>query len=121
MTKSEALAWLKRRGTRPTVLGMARYGIVARRAFGVPMGILLSLANRLGKDHALATALWESGWYEARLLAALVGDPEWVTRAHMNAWAASFENWGTATRSASISSTGPVRVGKGAAMGGLAP
>jgi len=32
--------------------------------------------------------------YEARLLAALVGDPQRVTRRQMNAWAASFENWG---------------------------
>ena len=38
--------------------------------------------------------MWESGWYEARLLAALVGDPQRVTRRQMNAWAASFENWG---------------------------
>jgi 3-methyladenine DNA glycosylase AlkD len=72
---------------------MARYGIEAKRAFGVPMGTLLSLQKRLGTDHALAVALWESGWYEARLLAALVGDPERVTRRQMNAWAASFENW----------------------------
>ena len=34
-----------------------------------------ALAKRLGKDHALALALWKSGWYEARLLAALVDDP----------------------------------------------
>ena len=73
---------------------MARYGIVARKAFGVPMGTLLPLAKRLGKDHALATALWASGWYEARLLAALVDDPKSVTRRQMNAWAAGFENWG---------------------------
>ena len=33
-------------------------------------------------------ALWESGWYEARLLAALVGDPARVTPRQMNAWAA---------------------------------
>jgi 3-methyladenine DNA glycosylase AlkD len=70
---------------------MARYGIEAKRAFGVPMGTLGSLSKRLGKDHALALALWESGWYEARLLAALVGDPERVTRRQMNAWASSFE------------------------------
>lgn len=57
------------------------------------MGTLLSLAKRLGKDHALATALWESGWYEARLLAALVDDPQLVTRRQMNAWAADFDNW----------------------------
>jgi len=94
MDKREVLAWLKRRGTRRTVEGMARYGIKAKRAFGVPMGALLSLRKRLGKDHALATALWESGWYEARLLAALVGDPQLVTRRQMNAWAAGFENWG---------------------------
>jgi 3-methyladenine DNA glycosylase AlkD len=42
----------------------------------------------------LSLALWESGWYEARLLAALVGDPQRVTRRQMDAWAASFENWG---------------------------
>ncbi len=94
MDKNEVLTWLERRGTRRTVKEMARYGIEAERAFGVPMGTLLSLRKRLGKDHALSTALWESGWYEARLLAALVGDPERVTRRQMNAWAAGFENWG---------------------------
>ena len=94
MDKNEVLAWLQKRGTKATVEGMARYGIAAERAFGVPMGTLLSLRKRLGKDHALAMALWDSGWYEARLLAALVGDPQRVTRRQMNAWAASFENWG---------------------------
>ena len=93
MNVNEVLTWLERRGTRRTVLGMARYGIEAERAFGVPMGTLLSLRKRLGKDHALSVALWESGWYEARLLAALVGDPKRVTRRQMNAWAAGFENW----------------------------
>jgi len=93
MTTREVLAWLKKKGTRRTVLGMARYGIEAKRAFGVPMGTLLSLRKKLGKDHALATELWASGWYEARLLASLVGDPARVTRRQMNAWAASFENW----------------------------
>jgi 3-methyladenine DNA glycosylase AlkD len=91
--KHEVMQWLERQGTRRTVEGMARYGIEAERAFGVPMGTLLSLSKRLGKDHALSLALWESGWYEARLLAALVGDPERVTRRQMNAWAAGFENW----------------------------
>jgi 3-methyladenine DNA glycosylase AlkD len=94
MDKDEVLAWLKRRGTQRTRKGMARYGLEAERAFGVPMGTLLSLQKRLGKDHALAEALWRSGWYEARLLAALVGEPERVTRRQMNAWAAGFENWG---------------------------
>jgi 3-methyladenine DNA glycosylase AlkD len=93
MDKDEVLAWLKRRGTQRTVKGMARYGIEAKLAFGVQMGTLGSLSKRLGKDHALALELWKSGWYEARLLAALVDDPQRVTRRQMNAWASSFENW----------------------------
>lgn len=93
MTKQEVLAWLKQRGTRRNVLGMARYGIVAKRVFGVSMGTMLSLKKRIGKDHALAIQLWATGWYEARLMAALIDDPARVTRSQMNAWARDFENW----------------------------
>jgi 3-methyladenine DNA glycosylase AlkD len=93
MNRDQVLKWLETKGTRRTIAVMARYGIVAQRAYGVPMATLLSLQKRVGKDHALATALWESGWYEARLLAALVGEPEKVTRRQMNAWAKGFENW----------------------------
>jgi hypothetical protein len=52
MDKNEVLLWLERRGTRRTVEGLPRYGIEAKQAFGVPMGALLSLRKRLGKDHA---------------------------------------------------------------------
>ncbi len=93
MDRDEVLTWLERRGTRRNVDGMARYGIHTERAFGVPMGTMQSLAKRLGKDHALATALWDTGWYEARTVAAFVDDPQRVTRRQMNAWAADFDNW----------------------------
>jgi len=94
LTRDEALAWLKRSGTRREALGLARYGIVAPRAFGVPMSRLLALKKRIGTDRALAAALWKSGWYEARLLAAMVDDPKQVTRRQMDAWARAFDNWG---------------------------
>lgn len=93
MDLDEVLAWLAKKGSRRAVEGMARYGIVAARAFGVPMATLISLSKRLGKDHALAAELWDSGWYEARLLATMVDDPRLVTRSQMNAWAFGFENW----------------------------
>jgi 3-methyladenine DNA glycosylase AlkD len=93
VTKREVLAWLKQRGTRRNVLGMARYGIVAKRAFGVSMSTMLSLKKRIGRDHQLAVQLWATGWYEARLMAALIDDPALVTRTQMNAWAGDFENW----------------------------
>lgn len=93
MTSAEVLTWLERRGTRATREGMARYGIVAKRSFGVPMRTLLTLRKEIGVDQPLSLALWKTGWYEARLLAALVGDPARVTKRQMNAWAGSFENW----------------------------
>jgi 3-methyladenine DNA glycosylase AlkD len=91
---ADVLKWLEKRGSKRVVLGMARYGIPGDGAFGVPMGALLKLAKQLGTDHELSLALWESGRYEARLLAALVGDPRRVTRRQMDAWAAGFQNWG---------------------------
>ena len=35
---AHALAWLERRGTKANRDGMARYGIVAKKVFGVSMG-----------------------------------------------------------------------------------
>jgi 3-methyladenine DNA glycosylase AlkD len=73
MNQDEVLRWLKKNGTKRTRDGMARYGIVAKRAFGVTTAELSRLRKRLGTDHELSLALWKSGWYEARLLAPMVG------------------------------------------------
>jgi len=90
----EVLAELERLGTQETRDGYARYGIVGPRAFGVAMADLQALARRLGRSHALAGALWRSGWYDARLLAAFVEEPERVTPAQMERWCRDFDNWG---------------------------
>jgi 3-methyladenine DNA glycosylase AlkD len=89
----EALAWLERHGTQKTRDGMIGYGIVAPKAFGVTMADLRVLGKRIGHHHELALALWETGWYEARMLTALVGDPERLTRAQMERWCRDFDNW----------------------------
>jgi len=90
----EVLGWLERKGTRRHAEGYARYGIPSARAVGVPMAALLNYAKKAGKDHGLALALWKTGVYEARLLAAMVDEPEKVTRRQMDEWAAGFDNWG---------------------------
>ncbi len=89
----DALAWLGRRASRKNVAGMARYGIVAPKVFGVSVGVLRGHAKTLGQDHALALALWKTGWYEARMLAAFVDDPKRVTVSQMDRWAKDFDNW----------------------------
>jgi 3-methyladenine DNA glycosylase AlkD len=72
---------------------MARFAIVADKVFGVTVADLRLLGKRLGGDHELAAALWETGWYEARMLVAFVGEPERVTPAQMDGWAKDFDNW----------------------------
>ena len=91
----DALRWLERRGSKRIRDELEpRYGIRVTKAFGVPVGRIRQLGKQLGQDHALAQALWETGWYEARLLAAFVAEPARVTPAQMDRWARGFDNWG---------------------------
>lgn len=90
-----AVARLEKMGSgRVREEALLRYGITAPRSFGVKMGPIQALAKELGTDHALAAALWKTGWYEARLLCAYVDDPEEVTSAQMDSWMKDFDNWG---------------------------
>lgn len=88
------IASLKRLGSESTRDGMARYGLPSDKAFGVPVGKMQQLAKQLGRNHELALDLWESGWYEARMLAAFLDEPERVTPAQMDRWCRDFDNWG---------------------------
>ena len=89
----EVLASLQRRASKKNRDGMARYAIVAPKAFGVSMATMQQLAKQVGQDHALAAALWKTGWYEARMLTAFIDEPARVTPAQMNSWARDFDNW----------------------------
>lgn len=88
-----AVDWLKRHGTKAHREGLARYAIPSDKAFGVSMSGIRSLAKRLGRSHELAAALWDTGWYEARMLASFVDEPARVTAAQMDRWCRDFDNW----------------------------
>jgi 3-methyladenine DNA glycosylase AlkD len=87
------LAELRALGTEAGRAGMARFGINTNRAFGVSMQAMRPLERAHRRDHALATALWVSGYHEARILAALIDDPKQVTPKQMDAWVAAFDSW----------------------------
>ena len=92
---NEALAWLEEHSSRKIRDEMLpRYGINAPKAFGVSVANLHKLAKITGRNHEFALALWETGWYEARMLASLVDEPERVTPAQMDRWCRDFDNWG---------------------------
>jgi 3-methyladenine DNA glycosylase AlkD len=87
------LADLRAMGSERDRAGMARYGINVEHAFGVSICELRKVARRLGTDHDLALALWETGNHEARLLACFVDDPATVTEEQLEAWAGGFDSW----------------------------
>jgi len=87
------MARMERLGDPRNVEGMARYGIRSARVFGLSAAQLRGLAREIGHDHGFAGQLWATGVHDARILAALVEEPERVTGAQMDRWARDFDNW----------------------------
>lgn len=88
-----ALKWLKEHATKATLDGMARYAIPSKHALGVAMKDIKLFGKQLGRNQELAAALWETGVYEARMLASFVGDPARITAVQMDKWCREFDNW----------------------------
>jgi len=93
MDVEQVLAQLRALGNPDNVAGMARFGINPQNTLGVSMPALRKLAKQIGKDHALAGQLWASGVHEARILAALIDDPNLVGEAQMERWVAELDSW----------------------------
>jgi 3-methyladenine DNA glycosylase AlkD len=90
---ASALRWLENHSSKSVRDGMSRYAIPNEHALGVRMGDIQKLAKRLGRDHALALALWKTRVYEAQMLSAYVDEPGRVSAAQMDAQARAFDNW----------------------------
>jgi 3-methyladenine DNA glycosylase AlkD len=72
---------------------MARYGISPVGTLGVSMPFLRGLARQIRTDHQLALDLWRTGVHEARILAALIDDPDQVTQLQMESWVLDLDSW----------------------------
>jgi 3-methyladenine DNA glycosylase AlkD len=93
MKLEEVIALLKSQANPDNVAGMAHFGINPEGTLGISVYDLRKLAKKVGTDHALAHELWATGIHEARLLAVFVDDPQQVTPAQMDDWAADFDSW----------------------------
>ena len=55
------------------IVGMARFGIITKKAFGISAPVLKDLAkeikNQSADRHALALELWQTEIHEARIIA----------------------------------------------------
>ncbi len=97
MTVHKIIEKLKLLENPVNIVGMARFGIVPRKAFGVSTPVLKNLAKEIKKQsndrHELALELWETEIHEARIIADLIDDPKEVTPEQMESWVKDFDNW----------------------------
>lgn len=89
----EVLKKLKVKARPDQLEGMARYGMVAERRLGVSVPDMRKIAKELGRDHKLALELWKKGIPEARILAAMIDEPENLTEKQMEDWVKDINSW----------------------------
>jgi 3-methyladenine DNA glycosylase AlkD len=87
------LTRLQAKGSEVNRAGMARFGINVERAFGVTVVFVRGLAKEIGRDPALAQALWASRIHEARILACLIHDPAAVAVGELDAMVGAIDSW----------------------------
>jgi len=78
---------------RAKIEGMERFGIRPERPIGLNTPQIRTIARKTGRNQVLAEALWETDIHDARILAALVGDPHVITRTTMDKWVRDFASW----------------------------
>jgi len=90
---NDVLLKLKAKARPDQIEGMARFGMTAEGRLGVRVPEMRKLAKELGKDHELALEMWKTGIPEARIVAALIGEPEKLTEKQMEDWVKDINSW----------------------------
>jgi 3-methyladenine DNA glycosylase AlkD len=87
MKANQVLEELKSLG-RPSIKKVLLNHSIGEPLFGVKISDLKILQKRIGKDHSLALALYDSGIYDAMYLAGLIADDARMTKTNLRHWAA---------------------------------
>ena len=93
MNKEKVVATLHALSNKKSLEGMSHYGIKIENALGISMPALRNLARQIGKNHALALELWETGIHEARILASILAEKKMLSPHQMDAWVRDFNSW----------------------------
>ncbi len=87
LTCAEVMKELAKLGSEQTRKIYARH-CAGEPTFGVQFGLLKGLLKRIGVDHELAQALWETGNFDARNVAMKIADPARTDATELDRWAA---------------------------------
>ncbi len=93
-TTGQVLQLLRSLGSTEGRATMERFGIPSTNAHGINTPTLKALARKIGRNHALALELWQTGAFEARAIAAMIADPAKLTKPGMNRWVRDLDSWG---------------------------
>lgn len=86
MSLAEAMKALEKAGSAQARKTYARHG-ATEPLFGVSFATLGTLVKRIGVDHDLALALWDTGNFDARNLALKIADPAAISSRDLDRWA----------------------------------
>ncbi len=92
-TTKELIAHLKALRNNDNVAAMTRFGIATETAFGISNPDLQRIARQIGRNHARALELWQTGLRDARMVAIYTAEPEHMTRSEATEWASDFNSW----------------------------
>jgi 3-methyladenine DNA glycosylase AlkD len=92
-TRDAALSELKKLADPKVRAKLSYFGVNVPKAYGISAPVLHAFARHIGRDQELAEQLWSSGVHEARILAALIGEPEKITSEQMERWVCDFNSW----------------------------
>ena len=93
MTADQVITNLKQHANAQAAEGMARFGIRPAQALGISIPTLRKMTKAIGRNQALALALWDSGIHEARILASMIAEPQLVSAELMEEWVNDFDTW----------------------------
>lgn len=92
-TFQEIMAHLEKLGSEDDARWMKKTRNTENQILGVRVPVLRNIAKQTGKDHALASLLWNSGIHEARILATMVEVEGKVTEEQAQLWVTSLDTW----------------------------
>ena len=92
-TVDSVVAMLRQQARPAELAGMARFGMATEGRLGLGIPALRALGKQLGRDHALALQLWDTGIPDAQILAALIAEPACFTSAEMDGWTKTMRSW----------------------------
>ncbi len=108
MSLAEAMSALEQAGSEQTRKTYLRHG-AGEPLFGVSFATLKTLLKKIGVDHELALALWDSGNFDARNLAAKIANPAIMSASDLDSWARTSTMRGCGNYVAALAAEGPHR------------